>query len=430
MLEFHLSRMTEPLDLKKTVNLPKTDFSQKANLGQSEPARLKKWKEMGLYQQVMDARRGRERFILHDGPPYANADIHIGTALNKILKDFVVKTRSMMGYDAPYVPGYDCHGFPIETLVEKKLAEKGKNKNDLPVATFRRICREHASHAMDSQTRDFQRLGILGEWENPYLTMSPEYESATARLFGTFLERGYVYKGLRPVYWCIHDQTALAEAEVEYKEHTSPSVYVKFPLKSDPALIDQKLSGKDVYVVIWTTTPWTLPANLGIAVHPEFDYSAVEAANGEVYIVASELAKAFAETCGFAEVEELARFKGSKLDRLEARHAWLDRPSLLMNGEHVTLGGEADAEVELDVRFENKAAAKSGTGCVHTAPGHGADDFHIGKSYGLEIYCPVDNSGRFTPEVEHFAGMRVFDANDVIVEFMRDRGVLLFSEKY
>lgn len=428
--------MTDTLDLKKTVNLPKTNFSQKANLAQSEPARLKKWKEMDLYSQVMKARAGREKFILHDGPPYANADIHIGTALNKILKDFVVKTRSMMGYDAPYVPGYDCHGLPIETLVEKKLAEKGKSKNDLPVASFRRICREHASTAMNNQTRDFQRLGILGEWETPYLTMSPEYESSTARLFGKFLERGYVYKGLRPVYWCIHDQTALAEAEVEYKEHTSPSVYVKFPLKSDPAEIDSALAGKNLFLVIWTTTPWTLPANMGIAVHPDFDYSAIAVATPpktgrelDVFIVASELAKSFAETCGFGEYEEVARFKGSKLDRLEAKHAWLDRTSLIMNGEHVTLG-EADAETELDVRFENKAAGKSGTGCVHTAPGHGADDFHIGKKYGLEIYNPVDAAGNFIAEVEHFGGMNIFDANPRIVEFLRENGMLLHSEKY
>ncbi len=420
--------MSVPLDLKKTVNLPKTDFSQKANLGQSEPARLKKWKEMALYEKVMEARKGRDKFILHDGPPYANADIHIGTALNKILKDFVVKTRSMMGFEAPYVPGYDCHGLPIETLVEKKLAEKGKNKADLPVATFRRICREHASTAMNGQTRDFQRLGILGEWETPYLTMSPEYESSTARLFGKFLERGYVYKGLRPVYWCIHDQTALAEAEVEYKEHTSPSVYVKFPLKSDPAAIDPALAGKNVFVVIWTTTPWTLPANLGIAVHPDFDYSALET-NDEVYIVASELSKAFAELVGIEKYVELARFKGSKLDRLEAKHAWLDRTSLIMNGEHVTLG-EADAEVELDVRFEDKSAGKSGTGCVHTAPGHGADDFHIAKRYGLEIYNPVDSAGRFIEEVEHWGGENIFDANPKIVEFLRDTGALLHSEKY
>jgi isoleucyl-tRNA synthetase len=420
--------MTEPLDLKKTVNLPKTNFSQKANLGQSEPARLKKWKEMGLYEKIAEARKGREKFILHDGPPYANADIHIGTALNKILKDFVVKTRSMMGYDAPYVPGYDCHGLPIETLVEKKLAGKGKNKADIPVASFRRICREHASTAMNSQTRDFQRLGILGEWETPYLTMSPEYESATARLFGKFLERGFVYKGLRPVYWCIHDQTALAEAEVEYREHTSPSVYVKFPLVTDPAEIDAALAGKQVFVVIWTTTPWTLPANLGIAVHPDFEYSAVEVGD-EVYIVASELAPSFKETCGFEGSAEIARFKGAKLDRMQARHAWLDRPSLIMNGEHVTLG-EADAESALDVRFESRSSKKSGTGCVHTAPGHGADDFHIAKQYGLEIYAPVDAAGRFTPEVEHFAGMRVFDANPKIVDFMRESGALLFSENY
>jgi isoleucyl-tRNA synthetase len=440
--------MTEPFDLKKTVNLPRTDFSQKANLGQSEPVRLKKWTEIGLYDQVMKARAGREKFILHDGPPYANADIHIGTALNKVLKDFVVKTRSMMGYDAPYVPGYDCHGLPIETIVEKKLAEKGKNKADLPVATFRRICREHASTAMNNQTRDFQRLGILGEWKNPYLTMSPEYESSTARLFGKFLERGYVYKGLRPVYWCIHDQTALAEAEVEYKEHTSPSVYVKFPLRSDPSLIDRELAGKNVFVVIWTTTPWTLPANMGITVHPDFDYSAIEVVgagfsgpdtrekppeggtqNAEVYIVASELAETFRETCGFVESSEIARFKGAKLDRLVAGHAWLDRDSLLMNGEHVTLG-ESDAESELDVRFEGKTSKKSGTGCVHTAPGHGADDFHIGKAYGLEIYNPVDAAGRFVDEVGHFGGMTVFEANPKIVEFLKERGALLYSENY
>ena len=420
--------MTESLDLKKTVNLPKTNFSQKANLGQSEPARLKKWKEAGLYERIAEARRGREKFILHDGPPYANADIHIGTALNKILKDFVVKSRSMMGFDAPYVPGYDCHGLPIETHVERKLAEKGKNKADIPVSTFRRICREHASTAMNNQTRDFQRLGILGDWENPYLTMSAEYESATARLFGRFLERGYVYKGLRPVYWCIHDQTALAEAEVEYKEHTSPSVYVKFPLRSDPASIDPALAGKKVFFVIWTTTPWTLPANLGIAVHPEFDYSAVEVGD-EVYIVASELKGSLAETCSFTNSAELARFKGSKLDRLEAKHAWLDRTSLVMNGEHVTLG-EADAETELDVRFESKGSAKSGTGLVHTAPGHGADDFHIGKAYGLEIYNPVDAAGRFIAEVEHFGGMNIFDANPKIVEFLDESGMLLHSEKY
>ena len=419
-----------PLDLKKTINLPKTAFAQKANLAQSEPARLEKWNKLDLYHRIRRACEGRPKFILHDGPPYANADIHLGTAMNKVLKDFIVKSRTMMGYDSPYVPGYDCHGLPIETHVEKALEKKGKKKNDLSVETFRRICREHAENALQSQTRDFKRLGILGEWDNPYLTMSNHYEAETARMFARFVERGWVYKGARPVYWCIRDQTALAEAEVEYHQHTSPSVYVKFPFASDPALIDPALAGRKVFVVIWTTTPWTLPANLGIAVHPDFEYAAFE--NGdEVFIVASELVEAVSAKCGLGEPKVIARFSGSKLDRLECRHAWLDRPSLLMLGEHVTLGGEADAETELDVsEAQKKTDGKAGTGCVHTAPGHGHDDFVIGKRYGLEIYCPVDNAGRFTPEVEHFAGQRVFDANDEIVEFMLDRGVLLFSEKY
>ena len=420
-----------PLDLKKTVNLPKTGFSQKANLAQTEPARLKKWTESRLYDLISKARAGAEKFILHDGPPYANADIHLGTAMNKILKDFVVKTRSMMGFDSPYVPGYDCHGLPIELHVERKL---GAKKADMPAASIRRACREYASNALKSQTRDFQRLGILGLWENPYSTMSNSYEAETARLFGTFAERGYVYKGARPVYWCIHDQTALAEAEVEYRQHTSPSVYVKFPLASDPALIDPALAGRKVFILIWTTTPWTLPSNLGIAVHPDFEYSAFEY-NGEVYIVASDLLETILEKCGLGGPDSasvIARFSGAKLDRLEARHAWIDRPSLLMVGEHVTLGGEADAETELDVSEarDKKVTGKAGTGAVHTAPGHGHDDFVIGKRYGLDIYCPVDNAGRFTSEVEHFAGMSVFEANPKIVDFMREQGVLLFSEDY
>ncbi|HLA09171.1 MAG TPA: isoleucine--tRNA ligase [Pyrinomonadaceae bacterium] len=422
-----------PLDLKKTINLPKTTFSQKANLAQTEPSRLNKWAEMNIYEKIRQARAGAEKFILHDGPPYANADIHLGTALNKILKDFIVKSRTMMGFDAPYVPGYDCHGLPIELYVDRKL---GAKKANMPPIAIRRACREHAANALKRQTRDFQRLGIFGEWENPYLTMSHHYEAETARLFGRFVERGYVYKGARPVYWCIHDQTALAEAEVEYHQHTSPSVYVKFPLSSDPALIDPALAGRKVSILIWTTTPWTLPANLGIAVHPDFEYAAFTHGD-EVYIVASELLEAVAQKCGLSAESPisdrvLARFLGAKLDRLECRHAWLDRPSLLMVGEHVTLGGEADAETELDVREarDKQTTGKAGTGCVHTAPGHGHDDFTIGKRYGLEIYCPVDNAGHFTPEVEHFAGQSVFEANPRIVEFMRDRGVLLFTESY
>src|SRR5947209_4604451 len=437
------------LELKQTINLPKTKFAQKANLPQSEPARLQKWADMNLYEQIRQARVGAEKFILHDGPPYANADIHLGTALNKILKDLIVKSRTMLGFDAPYVPGYDCHGLPIELHVERKLGEK---KANMPPLSIRRACREFAANALKRQTRDFQRLGILGEWDNPYITMSDHYEAETARLFARFVERGFVYKGARPVYWCIHDQTALAEAEVEYHQHQSPSVYVKFPLASDPALIDPALAGRKVFVLIWTTTPWTLPANLGIAVHPDFEYVAFERGS-EVYIVASELLDAVVEMCArgelemslrqqesetrfaIAEVSEpkiLARFPGSKLDRLQCRHPWIDRPSLLMVGEHVTLGGEADAETELDVSEARgkSATTKAGTGCVHTAPGHGHDDFVIGKKYGLEIYCPVDNAGRFTDEVKHFAGERVFEANPKIVDFMRGAGVLLFSESY
>src|ERR1700730_15618653 len=425
------------LDLKKTINLPKTKFGQKANLPQTDPPRLKKWAEMGLYEQIRRARAGATEFILHDRPPYANADIHLGTALNKILKDFIIKSRTMMGFDAPYVPGYDCHGLPIELHVERKL---GAKKATMPPLSIRRVCREFAADALKRQTRDFQRLGILGEWDNPYITMSDHYEAETARLFARFVERGFVYKGARPVYWCIHDQTALAEAEVEYHQHTSPSVYVKFPLRSDPALIDPALAGRKVFLLIWTTTPWTLPANLGIAVHPDFEYSAFEHGD-EVYIVASELLEAVAAKCGLGECDVdgnalaprvVARFQGSKLDRLECRHPWLDRPSLLMVGEHVTLGGEADAETELDVSEarDKKVTGKAGTGCVHAAPGHGHDDFVIGKRYGLEIYCPVDKSGRFTPEVEHFASQHVFEANPRIVDFMRERGVLLFTENY
>ncbi|MDT7543209.1 MAG: isoleucyl-tRNA synthetase [Acidobacteriota bacterium] len=425
-----------PLELKKTINLPKTAFAQKANLAQAEPARLERWTQTDLYGMIREASKGREKFILHDGPPYANADIHLGTALNKIIKDFVVRSRTMMGYDAPYVPGYDCHGLPIELYVDKKL---GAKKANMDAVTIRKICREHASEALKSQTRDFKRLGILGLWERPYSTMSNGYEAETARLFAHFVERGYVYKGARPVYWCVYDQTALAEAEVEYREHTSPSVYVKFPLSEDSIdgktfkreILGDEDDARKVSFLIWTTTPWTLPANLGIAVNPNFEYCAIESGD-EIYIVACELAEVVAQKCGLGETKIVARFPGSRLDRLEARHAWLERASLLMLGDHVTLGGEADAETELDVKDarEKSATSKAGTGLVHTAPGHGHDDFVIGKSYGLDIYCPVDSAGRFTNDVEQFAQMRVFDANPKIVEFLRERGALLFAEDY
>ncbi|MCI0489594.1 MAG: isoleucine--tRNA ligase [Blastocatellia bacterium] len=458
-------------DLKATVNLPRTGFAQKANLTQREPERLARWNHIDLYSEIRRARAGRPLFVLHDGPPYANSDIHIGTAMNKILKDFIVKSHAMMGYDAPYVPGYDCHGLPIENYVDKKL---GAKKSQMSPVSIRRACREHAAQALKRQTRDFQRLGVLGEWDDPYLTMSNAYEAETARLFGHFVERGYVYKGARPVYWCIHDQTALAEAEVEYREHTSPSIYVKFPLPEDQvrelarrlaetdkeasAALLADLGGKPFFVLIWTTTPWTLPANLGIAVNPRFDYAAMDVGK-EVYIVANDLVEAVSEKCGlrmntfYCEPRVVARFRGSALEGLQARHAWIDRPSLLMTGEYVTLGGESDAETELDVAdAQKKGTGKAGTGCVHTAPGHGHDDFLSGQKYraqlaavydqlreagalpgqmeGAEVYCPVDNAGRFSSEIEGFAGQQVFEANKNIVDFLRDTGALVFTEDY
>ncbi|HYM00689.1 MAG TPA: isoleucine--tRNA ligase, partial [Blastocatellia bacterium] len=451
-----------PLELKSTLNLTRTDFPQKANLGQREPERLARWEETGLYRKIREVSAGRPMFVLHDGPPYANSDIHIGTAMNKIVKDFVVKSHQMLGYDAPYVPGYDCHGLPIELFVEKNV--KGSKELKADPAAFRKACRDYASNALKSQTRDFKRLGILGEWENPYITMSKTYEAETARIFGRFVERGYVYRGARPVYWCIYDQTALAENEVEYEEETSPSIYVKFPLPQDQVLeLEKRLgekgashpitsTGNPVFVLIWTTTPWTLPANIGISVHPDFSYSAVEF-RAETYILATELVEAVAEKCGLATPRVLVSFEGKHLNKLSARHPWIDRPSLLMTGVHVTLGGEADAESELDTKDEvKKGDGKAGTGCVHTAPGHGHDDFVIGQQYreqlkpiydrmreaGLmpktgdsaDVYCPVLNDGRFSDDIERFAGLQVFKANRQIVEFLRQTGALVFTEDY
>ncbi|MEW6126803.1 MAG: isoleucine--tRNA ligase [Acidobacteriota bacterium] len=464
-------------DLKATINLPKTNFAQKANLTEREPARLEKWQAMNLYEEICRARAGRQMFILHDGPPYANSDIHLGTAMNKIIKDLIVKSHAMLGFDAPYVPGYDCHGLPIEKHVEKALDEKKIKKHELSPLEFRKICREHAAEALKRQTRDFKRLGILGEWDNPYMTMSNAYEAETARLFGDFVRHGYVYNAFRPVQWCITDQTALAEAEVEYKEHTSPSIYVKFPLPADQvAILERRIAdsrqptagseegesairsrleplpqsafAKPVFVLIWTTTPWTLPANLGICFHPRFEYSAIDVGE-EIYILASDLVESVKEKCGLGDYSIVAKFPGEVIDGLYARHAWIDRPSLLMLGEHVTLGGNEFGEDEAEVQ---KSGGKAGTGCVHTAPGHGMEDYLIGQEYreqlepiyaglsklgalegqpaGKEVYCPVDFAGRFTKEVEHFAGQKVFAANKEIVEFMRNQGALLYAEDY
>src|SRR5215475_13560027 len=393
------------VDLKTTVNLPETAFPLKGNLAQNEPTRLKKWEGMNVYERLREVRTGKPLYVLHDGPPYANGLIHLGHVLNKVLKDFCVKSRSMMGYWTPYIPGWDCHGLPIEIQVDKEL---GAKKGQMSKLEIRRAARKHAEKFLALQREDFKRLGIFGEWENPYMTMDPKYQATIVRVFGKFVEEGSIYKGLRPVHWCIKDQTALAEAEVEYEDHTSPSVYVKFPFP-DAAKVDPALEGRNVSIVIWTTTPWTLPANLGVAFNPSYEYSAVEVGD-EVFIVASGLLEQVAEKLGLGEPEVVATISGEKFDRLKARHAFINRDSLLMLGDHVTL--------------------EAGTGAVHTAPGHGYDDYVIGKQYGLEIYNPVDNRGIFMKDVEHFAGQQVFKANPKIVELMREKGVLLLEEKY
>jgi isoleucyl-tRNA synthetase len=394
-----------PLDLKATVNLPKTAFPLKGNLAQNEPARLRKWEEINLYGRLKEARAGRPLYVLHDGPPYANGRVHLGTVLNKVLKDFCIKSRAMMGYWTPYIPGWDCHGLPIEIQVDKDL---GAKKNQMSKLDIRRAARQHAEKFMALQREDFKRLGIFGEWDDPYLTMAPRYQASIVRVFGKFVEKGSIYKGLRPVHWCISCQTALAEAEVEYHDHTSPSIYVKFPFP-DAAKAEPSLAGKNVSIVIWTTTPWTLPANLGIAFNPNFEYVAVEV-GADVFIVAEELLAQVAATLGWGQPHVIARISGGKFDRLQARHPWINRESLLLLGDHVTL--------------------EAGTGAVHTAPGHGYEDYVIGKQYGLDIYNPVDDRGHFISGVEHFAGVEVFKANPQIVALMRENGALLHDEKF
>src|SRR6266436_1350600 len=298
------------LDLKQTLNLPNTDFSMKANLPVAEPKMLAAWDREDLYGQIRAARAGQPTYILHDGPPYANGTIHLGTAFNKLVKDFIVKSKTMAGFDAPYVPGWDCHGLPIEIKVDSEL---GSKKAKMSAAEIRRACRKYAEKYVDIQRQDFKRLGVLGRWEDPYLTMSAQYQSVIAGAFVDFLDKGYVYKGLKPVHWCIKDRTALAEAEVEYADHSSPSIWVRFALTSDPAKIAPELAGRKVYGLIWTTTPWTIPANMAIAFHPRFEYVAVDVA-GDVYIVASDLLAATAEKCAWSDAKVLARFPGSAVE--------------------------------------------------------------------------------------------------------------------
>jgi isoleucyl-tRNA synthetase len=397
-------------DWKDSLNLPRTGFPMKANLPSAEPQALERWAEMGLYARIREARAGRPRFVLHDGPPYANGQIHLGTALNKILKDFVVKSRTMAGYDAPYVPGYDCHGLPIELKVDREL---GARKRDMSIADFRRACRAYAERFIGVMTEEFQRLGVFGEWDRPYLTMAFRYQAAIARALGRFVEQGLVYKGKKPVHWCIHCRTALAEAEVEYEPHTSPSIYVEFPLapnsSAELAARLPELGGRDVSVLIWTTTPWTIPSNLAIAFHPDVDYAAYEV-DGRLVLVAEALAEPVASVAGRTFGPPVARFKGARLEHIRFQHPLYARASVGVLGDYVTL--------------------EAGTGAVHTAPGHGSDDFATGMRYGLDIYAPVGPSGRFLETVELFAGQKVFDANPAVEDALRTRGRLWHREDF
>ena len=391
-------------DWKDTLNLPRTDFPMKASLQTVEPQALARWAEMRLYDRIAEARRGRPKFVLHDGPPYANGQIHLGTALNKILKDLVVKSRSMMGYDAPYVPGYDCHGLPIELKVDREL---GPKKREMSTADFRRACRAYAERFIGVMTEEFQRLGVFGDWEHPYLTMGFRYQASIARALGKFVEQGLVYKGKKPVHWCIHCRTALAEAEVEYDDHASASIYVEFPLAEsgadDLARRVPALAGRNVSVLIWTTTPWTIPSNLAIAFHPDFDYAAYDV-DGRAVIVAEALAPQIAELGGRTFGAPVARMKGRELEGVRFRHPLYERDSLGVLAEYVTL--------------------EQGTGAVHTAPGHGRDDFETGVKYGLEIYAPIGPAGHFLDTVELFNGLGVFDANPKVEEALAARGRL------
>ena len=402
--------MSPAPELKATLTLPQTAFSMKANLPQNEPLRLAHWAKLDLYGEMRKAGRGRPVYLLHDGPPYANGPIHLGHALNKGLKDFVVKSKTMAGFDAPYVPGYDCHGLPIEIKVDEKLGHK---KLSMPVPEVLEACRAYAQKYVDLQTQQFERIGCFGRWQTPYKTMARSYEARTLEGFYGFLEKGFVYRGLKPVYWCIHDRTALAEAEVEYENHTSPSVYVRYRLTSDAGAIAPALAGKQVSTIIWTTTPWTLPASLAVAFHPDFEYVALEVESGEVYIVAASLAEQVAAACKLGPTKELARFKGAVLDRVTFQHPFLDRSILGVLATYVT--------------------ADTGTGAVHTAPAHGADDFYTGQRYGLDPTSRVDAGGHIhvdpdswhSPQPPAYDGLTVWKANPVIVAMLEERGALM-----
>ncbi len=406
-------------DYKHTINLPQTGFPMKADLAGREPAMLAGWEREGLYQKIRAASQGRPSFVLTDGPPYANGAIHLGHAVNKVLKDIIVKSRTLDGYDAPYVPGWDCHGLPIEMQVEKTHGRVGQK---IDAKAFRAACRDYAQKQIDSQRKDFKRLGVLGDWEHPYLTMDPRFEAEQLRAFSIIIKNGHVYKGFKPVHWCLNCRSALAEAEVEYEDITSPSIFVRFEvidrlelsrrfgMLTEGSEVDE---GVPTSVAIWTTTPWTLPANQAVAIHPQFDYALVEFDLGsgrERLVLATERIKPLMQTLGITGWTVLAETKGASLEKLELRHPFYDRQVPVILGDHVTLD--------------------AGTGAVHTAPGHGLDDYIVGRRYGLEVENPVGGDGRFLPSTPLFAGEGVFDANAHVIEVLRERGRLLKGEPY
>lgn len=382
------------VEYKNTLLMPKTDFPMRGNLPVNEPKMQEKWDEMDINRLVNERTADRPHFVLHDGPPYANGDIHIGHALNKVIKDMINRHKSMTGFHVPYIPGWDTHGLPIE----QALTNKGVKRKEMSVAEFRKLCEEYAYEQIDNQRNQFRRLGVRGDWENPYITLKPEFEARQIEVFGKMAEKGYIYKGLKPVYWSPSSESALAEAEIEYKDVKSASIYVSFPIKDAKGVVPS-----DAKFIIWTTTPWTLPANLGISVNPEFMYVVV-AVGAKKFIIAKELLETVATTLEWEEYEVIQEVKGEALDRIRAQHPFYDRDSLVMVGEHVT--------------------AEAGTGCVHTAPGHGEDDFNIGKAYGLPVLSPVDNRGCYTDEAPGFEGIFYDDANKMVTEKLKEVGAL------
>ncbi len=393
-------------DYTSTLNLPKTEFSMKANLPQREPETIEYWNSIGLYNKIQDVRQDGEKFSFHDGPPFSNGNIHMGHALNKILKDFINKSKAMSGYRISYVPGWDNHGMPIESAIIKK---NKLDRKKMSISEFRSACQDFAQGFIDKQSGQFQRLGLVGDWEHPYMTMAPDFEATEVKVFGEMFKRGYIYKGLKPVYWCPKDETALAEAEIEYQTDKCTSIYVKFKIADDCGKLASLTDLDNTYFVIWTTTTWTLPGNLAIALNPVEEYDLVKVENGETYILAKALTEATLKAAGIEDYKILATMQGKEFEFMTAQHPFLDRKSVVVNADYVTMD--------------------SGTGCVHTAPGFGADDYQTCRRYNIDIIVPVDDRGYQTEDAGKFAGMYYAASNEAILEDMKDSGALLASEE-